>query len=214
MPSQSVLEAKQAIVAELSERLKGSVMGVLVSYKGINVEDDTKLRKELREANVKYTVVKNTLLKRATAEVGLSDMDSVLEGTTALATSDDDYTAAARILADFAKKNDYFEIKSGYMDGEVISLEKIDQLAKLPTREVLLANVLGAFQAPIASFARAIQAIVDKGGVENCVVAEKEEAAEAPAEEAPVEAAPAEEAPAEAAEAPAEEASEEAKTEE
>lgn len=200
MPSQSVLEAKQSIVAELSERLKGSVMGVLVNYKGINVEDDTKLRKELREANVKYTVVKNTLLKRATAEVGLSDMDSVLEGTTALATSDDDYTAAARILADFAKKNDYFEIKSGYMDGEVISLEKIDQLAKLPTREVLLANVLGAFQAPIASFARAVQAIVDKGGVENCEPAEKEEAAaEAPTEEAPVEAAPAEEAPAEEA---------------
>ena len=186
MPSQSVLEAKKAVVAELSDRLKGSVMGVLVNYKGINVEDDTKLRKELREANVKYTVVKNTLLKRATAEVGLSDMDSVLEGTTALATSDEDYTAAARILANFAKKNDYFEIKSGYMDGEVISLEQIDHLAKLPTREVLLANVLGAFQAPIASFARAVQAIVDKGGVENCEPAAKEE--EAPAEEAKTEA--------------------------
>ena len=185
LPSQSVLEAKKAVVAELSDRLKGSVMGVLVSYKGINVEDDTKLRKELREAGVKYTVVKNTLLKRATAEVGLSDMDSVLEGTTALATSDEDYTAAARILADFAKKNDYFEIKSGYMDGEVISLDQIDGLAKLPTREVLLANVLGAFQAPIASFARAVQAIVDKGGVENCAPAAKEEApaAEAAAEE-------------------------------
>ena len=202
MPSQSVLEAKKAVVAELSDRLKGSVMGVLVNYKGINVEDDTKLRKELREANVKYTVVKNTLLKRATAEVGLSEMDSVLEGTTALATSDEDYTAAARILANFAKKNDYFEIKSGYMDGEVISLEQIDHLAKLPTREVLLANVLGAFQAPIASFARAVQAIVDKGGVENCEPAEKEEA-EAPAEEAKAEEAPAEEAKTE--EAPAEE---------
>ncbi len=201
MPSKSVLEAKQAIVAELADRLKASCVGVVVSYKGINVEDDTKLRKELRENGVKYTVVKNTLLRRATDEVGLSDMDSVLEGTTALATSDDDYTAAARILANFAKKNDYFEIKSGYMDGAVVDLDTIDHLAKLPTREVLLANVLGAFQAPIASFARAIQAIVDKGGVENCEPAAKEaedaepaaETAEAPAEEAKAEEAPAEE---------------------
>ena len=201
MPSKSVLEAKQAIVAELADRLKASCVGVVVSYKGINVEDDTKLRKELRENGVKYTVVKNTLLRRATDEVGLSDMDSVLEGTTALATSDDDYTAAARILANFAKKNDYFEMKSGYMDGAVVDLDTIDHLAKLPTREVLLANVLGAFQAPIASFARAIQAIVDKGGVENCEPAAKEaedaepaaETAEAPAEEAKAEEAPAEE---------------------
>ena len=201
MPSKSVLEAKQAIVAELADRLKASCVGVVVSYKGINVEDDTKLRKELRENGVKYTVVKNTLLRRATDEVGLSDMDSVLEGTTALATSDDDYTAAARILANFAKKNDYFEIKSGYMDGAVVDLDTIDHLAKLPTREVLLANVLGASQAPIASFARAIQAIVDKGGVENCEPAAKEaedaepaaETAEAPAEEAKAEEAPAEE---------------------
>ena len=201
MPSKSVLEAKQAIVAELADRLKASCVGVVVSYKGINVEDDTKLRKELRENGVKYTVVKNTLLRRATDEVGLSDMDSVLEGTTALATSDDDYTAAARILANFAKKNDYFEIKSGYMDGAVVDLDTIDHLAKLPTREVLLANVLGAFQAPIAAFARAIQAIVDKGGVENCEPAAKEaedaepaaETAEAPAEEAKAEEAPAEE---------------------
>lgn len=185
MPSKSVLEAKQAIVADLTERLKGSVVGVVVNYKGINVEDDTKLRKELRENNVKYTVVKNTLLKRATQEVGLTDMDAVLEGTTALATSDDDYTAAARILNNFAKKNDYFEIKSGFMDGAVIDVNTIKGLAELPSREVLLANVLGAFQAPIASFARAMQAIVDKGGVENCTPAAKEEAAEAeaPAEE-------------------------------
>lgn len=181
MPSKSVLEAKQAVVADLTERLKSSIVGVVVNYKGINVEDDTKLRKELRENNVKYTVVKNTLLKRATDNVGLSEMDNVLEGTTALATSDDDYTAAARILNNFAKKNDYFEIKAGFMDGAVVDLATIQSLANLPTREVLLANVLGAFQAPVASFARAIQAIVDKGGVENCAKAEEA----APAEEAP-----------------------------
>lgn len=213
MPSKSALEAKQAVVAELAERLKNSVMGVVVSYKGINVEDDTKLRKELRENDVKYTVVKNTLLKRANEEAGLSDMDGVLKGTTALATSDEDYAAAARILANFAKDHDFFEIKSGYMDGEVVDLETINSLAKLPTRDVLLANVLGAFQAPISAFARVIQAIVDEGGVENCKPAEKEEAAEesaeAKAEEAPAEEAKAEEAPKEEAkteEAPAEEA--------
>lgn len=205
MPSKSALEAKQAIVAELAERLKNSVMGVVVSYKGINVEEDTKLRKELRENDVKYTVVKNTLLKRANSEVGLSDMDTVLEGTTALATSDEDYAAAARILANFAKDHDFFEIKSGYMDGKVVDLDTINSLAKLPTRDVLLANVLGAFQAPISAFARVIQAIVDEGGVENCKPAEKEEeTAEAPAEEAKAEEAPTEETKAE--EAPAEEA--------
>lgn len=210
MPSQSVLEAKQAIVADLAERLKNSVMGVVVSYKGINVEDDTKLRKELRENNVKYTVVKNTLLKRANEQAGLSDMDNVLEGTTALATSDEDYAAAARILANFAKDHDFFEIKSGFMDGAVVDLDTIDQLAKLPTRDVLLANVLGAFQAPISAFARVMQAIVDEGGVEECLnkkaaeEAPAEEAAEAPAEEK-AEEAPAEEAPAETAEAKPEE---------
>lgn len=191
MPSQSVLEQKKAIVAELSERLKNSVTGVVVCYEGINTEDDTKLRKELRENNIQYTVVKNTLLSRACDEIGLEDLKPVLEGTTALATSDSEYAAAARILCGYAKDHDNFKVKSAYLDGAVIDMDTITALAKLPTREVLLANVLGAFQAPIASFARAMQAVVDKGGVEACL-------AEKAAEEAPAET--------EAAEAPAEEA--------
>lgn len=189
MPSAKVLEAKKALVAELSERLKASVSGIVVNYEGINVADDTALRKELRECDVKYTVVKNTMLGRACKEAGLDGLDSVLEGTTALATSETDYTGAARILSKYAKTSKTFAIKSGFLDGEVIDMDKIDALAKLPTREVLLANVLGAFQAPIASFARGVQAIVDKGGVE-VALADKEnaepaeaEAAEAPAEE-------------------------------
>lgn len=190
MPSQSVLEQKKAVVAELTERLKNSVTGVVVSYEGINTEDDTKLRKELRDNDVKYSVVKNTLLSRACDEVGLEDMKSVLEGTTALATSDSEYAAAARILCNYAKSHDNFKVKSAYLDGAVIDMDTIVSLSKLPTRDVLLANVLGAFQAPIASFARAVQAVVDKGGVEACAAAE-----EAPAE-AETEAAPAEEAPA------------------
>ena len=164
MPSVQVLEQKKQVVADLVERLNGSCAGVIVDYKGINVEDDTKLRKDLREAGVNYTVVKNTLLKRAIAETELNGLDSVLEGTTALATSADDYVAAARILCKFADTHKNFEVKNGFIDKEVIDVAKITGLAKLPSREILLANVLGAFQAPISAFARAIQAIVDKDG--------------------------------------------------
>ncbi len=200
MPSAKVLEQKKAVVAELADRLKNSVTGVLVSYEGINVADDTAMRKELREAGVKYSVVKNTLLSRACEEAELTGLQTTLEGTTAVATSDEDYAAAARILADYAKKIKTFEIKAGYLDGEVVDLATIDKLAKLPSRDMLLANVLGAFQAPIASFARAMQAIVDKGGVEACLAeaapAAEEAPAEAPADDASPEAAPAE-APAE-----------------
>lgn len=191
MPSAKVLEQKKAVVAELADRLKNSVTGVLVSYEGINVADDTAMRKELREAGVKYSVVKNTLLSRACEEAELTGLQTTLEGTTAIATSDEDYAAAARILADYAKKIKTFEIKAGYLDGEVVDLATIDKLSKLPSRDMLLANVLGAFQAPIASFARAMQAIVDKGGVEACLAeaapAAEEAPAEAPAEEAPAE---------------------------
>ena len=166
MPSQKVLEQKQQAVAELAERIRNSVAGVIVDYKGITVEDDTKLRKELRESGVKYTVIKNTLIKRAAEQAELNGIEDVLNGTSAIATSDEDYVAAARILQKFADNHENFTVKTGYLDNEVISLEKIKSLAKLPSREVLLANVLGAFQAPIASFARAVQAIVDKNGEE------------------------------------------------
>lgn len=164
MPSAIVLEQKKQVVAELTERLNNSIAGVIVDYKGINVADDTALRKELREAGVEYTVVKNTLLRLAIGATELNGLDSVLEGTTAIATSADDYVAAARILSKFADTHKGFEIKNGFIDKEVIDVAKISGLAKLPSREVLLANVLGAFQAPISAFARAIQAIVDKDG--------------------------------------------------
>ena len=181
MPSTVILEKKQAQVAALAERIKGSIAGVVVDYKGINVEDDTKLRRELREAGVEYTVVKNTLLKRAAEYAVLEGLDPILEGTTAIATSADDYVASARILQKYADDHDNFSLKSGYLDGEVIDLAKLQALAKLPSREVLLATVCSVFNAPIAAFARGVQAIVDKGGVEAC------EKAEAPAEEAAAE---------------------------
>ena len=164
MPSAKILEAKKAEVAAIAERLQGACAGVIVDYKGINVADDTVLRKELREAGVEYTVTKNTMIELAIKGTELEGLSDCLAGTTALATSKDDYVAAARILAKFANTHKNFTIKSGFLDNEVISLDKIDSLAKLPSREVLLATVCNAFNAPISAFARAVQAIVDKSG--------------------------------------------------
>ncbi len=164
MPNAKVLEQKQQIVAELSEKVKGSVAGVIVDYKGVTVADDTALRKELRENGIDYFVVKNTLLSRALEGTGLEDMRSTLEGTTAIALSKEDHTAAARILGKFAENHETFSIKTGFLDGEVIDLATIDSLAKLPSRDVLLATVCNVLQAPISAFARAVQAIVDKDG--------------------------------------------------
>lgn len=174
MPNAKVLEQKQQIVAELVEKINASVTGVVVDYKGITVADDTALRKELRENGVDYFVVKNTLLARAVEGTDLADIKSVLEGTTAIALSKEDYTAAARIICKFADSHENYNVKSGFLDGKVVDVETINALAKLPSREVLLATVLGAFQAPIAAFARAVQAIVDKDGAP----AEEETAAE------------------------------------
>ncbi len=172
MPSASVLEQKKQVVAQLSERLSASIAGVVVEYKGITVADDTALRKELREAGVEYTVVKNTLLGLAIKGTSLESMSDVLEGTTAIATSKDDYVAAARVLNKYAEKIESFNLKTGYIDGEVISDDKLKELATLPSREVLLSMVANVFSAPIASFARAVQAIADKNS----------DGAEAPAE--------------------------------
>ena len=164
MPNAKVLEQKQQLVAELSEKLNAAVAGVVVDYKGTSVADDTVLRKELRENGIEYFVVKNTMLGRAIDGTSLEGMKSVLEGTTAIALSNEDYTAAARILCKFAEAHDNFKVKTGFIDSDVIDVAKIEELAKLPTKEVLLATVCSAFQAPIAAFARAVQAIVDKDG--------------------------------------------------
>ncbi len=164
MPSAKVLESKKQQVATLKEKFAGAVAGVIVDYKGISVADDTVLRKELREAGVDYFVAKNTLLRLAIADTDLEGLGEVLEGTTAVAVSADDHVAAARILGKYAESHDNFTIKSGFLDGKVIDLATVESLSKLPTRDVLLATVCNAFNAPIASFARAIQAIVDKDG--------------------------------------------------
>ena len=175
MPSNSILAQKQAIVADLAEQLKNSPAGVVVNYQGITVDADTKMRKALREAGVKYTVMKNSLTGRACEEVGLGDMKQYLTGMTAIAT--DDPVAPAKVLKEYADKIESFQILAGYLDGVVVDKATVEKLADIPSKEVLIAKLLGSIKSPLYGFAYAIQAIVDKDG--------------APAEEA---------APAEAAE--------------
>lgn len=203
MASAIVLESKKQAVAALAEELKGSCAGVLVEYSGVTVADDTALRAELRKDEVNYKVVKNSILKRAAAEAGIEGLDDVLNGTTALALSVEDPVAPARILKKFADSHKDFNIKAGFMDGAVVDLDTINSLASLPSKDILLATVCNAFNAPIAAFARVIQAVVDKSGEE--VPAAEEKAEEpAPAEEAaPAAEEPATEPVAEATEEPA-----------
>ena len=205
MPSAKVLEAKKAQVAEVTEVLKNAQTGVLVDYRGLTVEEDTDLRNKLREAGCKYYVIKNTLLKLATQETGLEALDDVLHGPTAIAVSDTDPVAPAKVLADYAKGNEKLEIKSGFMDGAVMSLDELKTLAATPSMETLIAKVMGSLNAPISNLARLLATIAD-GGVEIADLIAKKAGEAAPAEEtAQAEEAPVEEAPAEEA-APTEEA--------
>ena len=152
LPSEKILEQKKQVVAELGEKLKSSKVGVIVNYKGITVAEDTKLRKELREAGNDYRVVKNTLLSRALETAGIEGLDHVLEGTTAIAMNSEDYVSAAKILSSFAEKNKKFEIKAGFIDGAPVDVKGVKELAELPPKEVLVAKALGGLNAPITGF--------------------------------------------------------------
>lgn len=167
MASEKILAQKQSYVADLKAKLDASQGGIVFNYGGITVEEDTKLRKELREAGVFYEVVKNTLLKIAIKDTAIEGMSDKLEGTTALAISgDEDPLAAARILHKFSEDSKgKFEIKTGYMDGEVLDLDAIKTLATLPNREGLLSMLLSALTGNLSGLARAIDAVkVQKEG--------------------------------------------------
>jgi len=167
LPSEKVLQQKAEVVADLKQKLEKSVAGVLVDYKGISVANDTKLRKELREAGVDYAVVKNTLLRFAAKDVGYEGLSSVLEGTTALAVSETDPVAAAKILAKYAEDSKgAFKIKAGFVEGKVLDANSVNELAKLPSREVLVARVLGGLNAPISGFVNVLN-----GNIKGLVVA-------------------------------------------
>ena len=208
MPSANVLEQKKQVVAQLVETLKSAQAGVLVDYRGITVEQDTQLRAKLREAGVEYKVVKNTLTRFAAKEVGFEALDEQLNGPTALAISTTDAVAPAKVISDFAKEVEALQIKAGFVDGKVISLDEVKTLASTPSREVLMAKIMGSLNAPISKLVRTLQALVDNG-VEPAEigaaapVADEAPAAEEVAAEAPVaEVAPAaEEAAAEASQA-------------
>ena len=164
MPSNAVLEAKKAKVNQLTELLKNSVAGVLVDYKGITVEEDTKLRKELREAGVNYFVEKNTMLLRAFKNVGIEGFEEALNGTTAIALSNDDQTAPARILGKFAEAagDEKFTLKAGYVEGEVYDQAGVLALSKIPSKDVLLAQLVGSLQGPMQNLAAILKAVADK----------------------------------------------------
>ena len=201
MPSAKILAQKQADLSALVEKIKGAQAGVLVDYTGITVEQDTKLRSSFRTSGVDYKVYKNTMTSRACDEVGYAEMKELLKGMTAFAFSSEDPIAPARIAKKFADDIETFDIKGGFLDGRILSRDEVLELADIPSKETLIAKLLGSIRSPLYNLAYALQAVIDKGG--EAAAAEDAAPAEAPAEEAAAEApaeAPAEEA---AAEAPA-----------
>lgn len=177
MPNSKVLESKKAIVDALATKLQDSTAAVFVDYKGITVAQDTELRNKFREAGVEYTVVKNTLTRFAANKAGYNQFDEMLNGTTSLATTTGDPIAPARIVCEFAKKNkNVLSIKGGLVEGSVLTAEQLNSFGELPSKDALIAQVLGTFLAPISSLAFVLDQIrIQKEGP-------------APAEEAPVEA--------------------------
>ncbi len=162
MPNENILNQKKQKVADITELLKEAKAGVLVNYSGITVEDDTKLRKELREAGVAYAVEKNTLLRFAMQAAGLDGLTEVLSGATAIAISDDE-TAAARILGKYAEDHENFVLKAGFIGTEIYDAEGVKALSKIPSKDTLLAQLVGSLQGPIQKLAATLQAVADKG---------------------------------------------------
>ena len=179
MPSAKILEQKIAETNALTEKIKAAQSGVLVSYTGITVDQDTALRKALREAGVDYKVYKNTMTERACTEAGYPGMSQYLTGMTALAVSGDDAIAPAKILKEYAEKIPTFEIKAGFIDGELLDEKGVIALADIPNKETLVCKIMLGVQNPLYKLAYALQAIIDKSGEE----IPSEEAA--PAEETP-----------------------------
>ena len=153
MPNAKVLESKKAVVEALSAKIKEATSVVFVDYKGINVAQDTELRKQFREAGVEYSVVKNTLTNFAAKDAGY-DFAEVLNGTTAMASTTGDPIAPARIVCEFAKKNkNSLSIKGGVVEGSVLTADQLNGFGELPSKNALVASVLGTFLAPISSLA-------------------------------------------------------------
>ena len=177
------VELKQPIVEEISAGIKDAKSVVLVDYRGITVDDDTKLRKELRDNGVTYKVFKNTLVKLAVKETAFEALSGDLEGPTAIAVSKGDPTTPARIISDYCKKINAISMKSGVVDGTYYDNKGIYVIASIPSREVLLSKFMGSIQSPVANFARVIKQIAEKKA-EGAAPAATENAAEAAPTEA------------------------------
>ncbi|SDW99278.1 LSU ribosomal protein L10P [Marinococcus luteus] len=158
-----VIEQKQAVVDEIAAKLKDSVSTVLVDYRGLDVSEITELRAQLREADVDFKVYKNTMARRAAEDVNLKDeLNEHLVGPTAIATSKEDAVAPAKVLYNFAKDHEALEIKTGVIEGSVVSQEQIKELASLPSHDGLVAMLLSVMQAPIRNFALATKAVAEQ----------------------------------------------------
>ena len=160
-----VTSAKQAVVAQLKEQLESAKGVVLTSYKGLTVAQDTELRRELREAGVSYHVVKNTMLRIAAKEAGIEGIEEHLEGTTAFAFSTEDAVAPAKVVCGFIKKNkledaEVLTVKVGMVEGKVIGVDEVKALAALPSREELIAKLLGSMNAPISNTVNVLQGVI------------------------------------------------------
>ena len=161
MPSAKILEAKKALVADLNEKIAGSLAGVVVAYNGISVADDTKLRKELREAGVTYKVYKNTMMNFAFQGTDYEPLAKHLEGPNAVAISKDDATAPARIISKYAKKAPTLKMIAGVVEGNYYDEKGVAALATVPSREELLGKLLGSIQSPITNLARVLNQIAE-----------------------------------------------------
>ena len=182
------VELKQPIVDEISANIKDAQSVVVVDYRGLTVEQDTQLRKSLREAGVTYKVYKNTFMTRAFKDTAFEGLTQYLEGPSAVAISTEDATAPARVLAEFAKKADKLEIKGGVVEGTVYDAKGMAAIANIPSREILISKLLGSLQSPITNFARVMNQLAEKGGASACEAPAAAPAEEAPAEEAPADA--------------------------
>ena len=158
------VELKQPVVAEISAGIANAQSVVLVDYRGLTVEQDTELRKKLREAGVSYKVYKNTMMNFAFKGTEFEGLASYLNGPSAMAYSSEDATAPARVLAEFAKKASKLEIKAGVVEGTVYDAKGMEAIANIPSREVLIGRLLGSMQSPITNFARVLKQIAEKDG--------------------------------------------------
>ncbi len=156
------VELKQPIVEEISAGIKDAQSVVLVDYRGLTVEEDTELRKKLREAGVTYKVYKNTMMNFAFKGTDFEGLAPYLNGPSAMAYSTEDATAPARVIAEFAKKAKALEIKAGVVEGNVYDAKGMEAIATIPSREVLISRLLGSMQSPMANFARVINQIAEK----------------------------------------------------